>query len=88
VHFERGNVGQEDERPLTPWKEAGSRGLDTWFELPVGYVIGDGFGAEPGGTYDHLSLVKDYLAALEGEKAPEGCHAWLKHKLACLRTRR
>jgi hypothetical protein len=84
----RSGAQEEDRGPLTPWKEAGSRGLDTWFELPVGYAIGDGFGGEPGGNYDYLSLVKDYLAALEGEKAHGEYHAWLKHKLACLRTRR
>jgi hypothetical protein len=31
VRIREGSVGQEDEGPLTPWEEACSRGLDTWF---------------------------------------------------------
>ena len=88
MNFEKGSVRQEAEGPLTPWKEVGSRGLDTWFELPAGYAIGDGFGSEAGGKYNYLSLLKDYLAALEDETAHEGHHAWLKRELACWRIRK
>ncbi len=88
MNFEREAVGQEDEGLLTPWKEAVSRGLDTWFELPAGYAIADGFGSEAGGKYNYLSLVKDYLAALEDETAHEGHHAWLKRELARWRIRK
>ena len=75
---------------MTPWKEAGSRGLDTWFELPTGYAIEDGFGGEPGGSYVHSSLVKDYLAPLGDEEAREGYdghyYAWLEYVLRRLRV--
>ena len=88
MNFERGTVGQEDEGPLTPWKEAGSRGLDTWFELPVGHdaAMAEGSSGEAGGVYVHSSVVEDYLAALEGEEAhTEGYdghyYAWLKYVL-------
>ena len=41
--IQRGNVKQEEpEELLNPWQEAGSRGLDTWFELPAVYAIPDG----------------------------------------------
>jgi hypothetical protein len=70
---------------LTPWKEAGSRGLDTWFEL-------EGFCGEAGGSYVHSSLVEDYLAALEGEEAHEEgydgyYYAWLNYVLRRLGIR-
>jgi len=48
MRIEGRSGAQEDRRPLTRWEEAGSRGLDTWFEIPVGYAITDGFGGEPG----------------------------------------
>jgi hypothetical protein len=94
VNFERGTVGQEDERPLTPWKEAGSRGLDTWFELPAGHdaAMTEGSGGKPGGVYVHSSVVEDYLAALDGEEAhAEGYdghyYAWLNYVLRRLGIR-
>ena len=94
MNFERGTVGQEDERPLTPWKEAGSRGLDTWFELPAGHdaAMTEGSGGEPGGVYVHSSVVEDYLAALEGQEAHEEgydghYYAWLNYVLGRLGIR-
>jgi len=88
VRIERGTTGQEADGPLTPWKEVGSRGLDTWSELPAaGYAIRDGFGGEPGGSYDYSPLVEDYLAVLEGAEAHEGCFAWFKYALTRLRGR-
>jgi hypothetical protein len=88
VDLERGTVGQEDEGPWAPWKEAGSRGLDTWFELPAGHddAMAKGFCGEPGGVYVHSSVVEDYLATLEGQEAHEEgyddhYYAWLKYVL-------
>ena len=94
-YFERGTVRQEAEGPLTPWKEAGSRGLDTWFELPMmGHdaAMAEGSGGEPGGIYVHSSVVEDYLAMLEGEEAREEgydghYYAWLKQVLRRLGIR-
>ena len=53
MRIESRSCAQQEERgTLTPWKEAGSRGLVTWFEWPVGYAITDGFGGEPGTSYN------------------------------------
>ncbi len=94
MNFERGTVGQEDQGPWAPWKEIGSRGLDTWFELPAGYddAMAEGFCGEAGGSYVHSSVVEDYLATLEGEEAHEegydaNYHAWLKYVLRRLGIR-
>ncbi len=83
----RTGAHEEDMGPLTPWKEVGSRGLDTWFELPVGYAITDGFGGEPGTSYNYSSLVEDYLATLSDEEANEGYCAWLKDRLTRVKVR-
>jgi len=94
VNFERGTVGQEAEGPWAPWKEAGSRGLDTWFELPAGHddAMAEGSGSEPGGSYVHSSVVEDYIATLEGQEAHEEgydghYYAWLKYVLRRLGIR-
>ena len=95
MNSERGTVGQQDDGPLTPWKEAGSRGLDTWFELPVGHdAMAEGFCGEPGGVYVHSSVVEDYLATLEGQEAHEEegydgyyYYAWSKYVLRRLGIR-
>ena len=97
MDFERGTVGQEEaDGPLTSWKEAGSRGLDTWFELPMmGHdaAMAERSGGEPGGIYVHSSVVEDYLAALEGEEAHEEgydghyYYAWLNYVLRRLGIR-
>jgi hypothetical protein len=79
---------QEDREPLTPWKVAGSRWLDTWFELPVGYAMTDGFGGESGKSYDYSSLVEDYLATLADEMANEGYYVWLKDVLSRVKVRK
>ena len=86
MRIKEGSVGQEDVGPLTPWKEADSRGLDTWFELP-GCAIRGGLGGEPGGSHDYSSLMEDYLATLDNEEANAGYCAWLKHVLARLKVR-
>ncbi len=95
MRIEEGAGGQEAQEPWTPWKEAGSRGLDTWFELPMmghDYTVAEGSGGEPGGVYVHSSVVEDYLATLEGEEAhAEGYdghyYAWLKYVLRRLGIR-
>ncbi len=88
MNFERGTVGQEDQGPWAPWKEVGSRGLDTWFELPAGHgAMAEGSGGEAGGSYVHSSVVEDYLATLEGQEAHEEegydghYYAWLNYVL-------
>lgn len=86
VRIEEGAGGQEAQEPWTPWKEAGSRGLDTWFELP-GYAVRGGFCGEPGGDYDYSPFVEDRLATLEDEETNEGYCAWLKHALTRLMVR-
>ena len=78
---------------MTPWKEAGSRGLDTWFELPAGHeAMAEGSGGKPGGSYVHSSVVEDYLATLEGQEGHEEgydghYYAWLKYGLRRLGIR-
>jgi hypothetical protein len=84
----RSGAQEEDRGPLTPWKEAGSRGLDTWFESPVGYAIADGSGGEPGTSYNYSLLVEDYLATLSDGEANEGYCAWLKDMLTRVKVRK
>ena len=47
----------------------------------------DGLGCEPSGSYDYSSSVGDYLATLESEKRREGCYAWLRYALGCLKVK-
>jgi len=56
--IQSGNIEQETEELLNAWQEAGSKGLDTWFELPAVYAITDGCCGEPGGSYDYLPLME------------------------------
>src|SRR3712207_8733175 len=53
---------QEDQGPWAPWKEVGSRGLDTWFELTAAHddAMAEDSGGEAGGIYVHSSVVEDY----------------------------
>ncbi len=93
MNFERGTVGQEDQEPWAPWKEVGSRGLDTWFELTAAHdAMADGSCGEAGGIYVHSSVVEDYLATLEGQEAHEEgydghYYAWLNYVLRRLGIR-
>jgi len=87
MRVESGRDAPKDRGRLTPWKEAGSRRLDTWFELPVGYAIADGFGGESGTSYNYSSLVEDYLASLSDEAANEGYYGWLKDMFTRLKVR-
>ena len=83
MRIQRGNVEQEPEELLNPWQEAGSRGLDTWFELPAVYAIPDSSCGELGGSYDFLSLIEHYLVALDSNKTHEGYYgARLEYELA------
>jgi hypothetical protein len=68
---------------LNPWQEAGSRGLDTWFELPAMYAIPHGSCGEAGRGYNYLSLMEHYLATLvDGERRHEGYYdARLEYEL-------
>jgi hypothetical protein len=67
---------------LSFWDEAGSKGLDTWFELPAAYDTTDGC-AEPVGTYEHLSpMDHDVVSSGSEERWCEGYYARLKHQLA------
>ena len=44
-----GNIEQETEELLNAWQEAGSKGLDTWVELPAVYAaMTDGRGDDGG----------------------------------------
>ena len=80
----RGNVGQEPEELLNFWQEAGSRGLDTWLELPAMYAMRDGSCGEASRSYDYLSLMEHYLATLvDGERMHEGYYTRLEYELAC-----
>ncbi len=76
----RGNVEQEPKELLNPWQEAGSRGLDTWFELPAWYAMPNGSSGKPGGDYDYCSSVEDYLATLDTEEEDhdDEYETWLK----------
>jgi hypothetical protein len=81
-------VEREDEEVWALWEEVGSRGLDTWFELPAMDAILDRSGSEPGGSCYHTSLVENHLAPLEGEQAPDfasgGYYARLEYALTLL----
>ncbi len=42
-------VEREGEEVWALWEEVGSRGLDTWTELPAVYAIPNGSDSQPGG---------------------------------------
>ena len=56
MRIQSGNIEQETEELFSAWQEAGSKGLDTWVELPAVYAIIDGYCGEAGGSYESLSL--------------------------------
>jgi hypothetical protein len=58
VRIQSSNIEQETEELLNAWQEAGSKGLDTWVELPAVYAIRDGCCGEAGGSYEYLSLTE------------------------------
>jgi hypothetical protein len=77
-------VAREAEDTMDPWQEAGSKGLDTWFELPVAYAaITDGR-AEPVGNYENCSSPMDHEVVSPAREKTwcEGYYARLKHRLA------
>jgi hypothetical protein len=76
-------VEREARKVFALWTEAGSRGLDTWFELPAGYAIPDGSGGEPGRSYEYFLSMEDHLATLfSGEQAHEACYEWVAYERA------
>lgn len=77
----------EGEAGWALWEEVGSRGLDTWVELPARYTEPDGPGGEPSGSYDYSSSVGDYLATFESEKSQVGCYTWLRYALGYSRVK-
>jgi len=87
VNIKQQTLECEDEAGWALWEEVGRRGLDTWVELPARYAVPDGLGGEPSGSYDYSSSVRDYLATLESEKRREGCYAWLRYALGCLKVK-
>jgi hypothetical protein len=87
VKIKQRTIDCEYEAGWALWEEVGSRGLDIWVELPARYAVPDGLGGESSGSYDYSSSLGDYLATPEGQKRQEGCCAWLRYALGCLRVR-
>jgi hypothetical protein len=69
---------REAEEVLALWEEVGSKGLDTWLELPAGYAIEEDSGSELERGYDYSLLVEDYFTMLEAEEEHDDCPTWLK----------
>ena len=87
TEIEQQTLECEAEAGWALWEEFGSRGLDIWVELPAEYAAPDGLGGEPRGSHDCSSLVGDYLATPKAQNRQEGCYAWLRYTLGCLRLR-
>ncbi len=52
-------VEREGEEVWALWEEVGSRGLDTWTELPAVYAIPNGSDSQPGGKSIPRALGKE-----------------------------
>lgn len=77
---------REAEEVLALWEEVGSKGLDTWLELPTGYAIPEGSGSELERGYDYPLLVEDYFTMLEAEEeVHDECATWLKRVFGRMR---
>lgn len=76
-------IAREAEDTMDPWQEAGSKGPDTWFELPAAYAATTDGCAEPVGNYEHCSSPMDHgVVSPTREKTwCEGYCARLKHRL-------
>jgi len=68
---------------MDPWQEAGSKGLDTWFELPAAYAATTDGRVGPVGTHERPSPPDHEVFSPESEKRRcEGYYARLKRRLA------
>jgi hypothetical protein len=69
---------REAEEALALWEEAGSKGLDTWLELPAAYAMPEGTGSELKRGYDYSLTVEECFTTLEDEEEHDGYRTWLK----------
>jgi hypothetical protein len=70
---------REAEEVLALWEEAGSKGLDTWLELPAACAMPEDSGGEPDRGYGYFPLGKECLTTLEDEEEHhDGYPTWLK----------
>lgn len=70
---------REAEEVLALWEEAGSKGLDTWLELPAAYAIPEDSGGELERGYDYSPLVEERFTTLEAEEEHHDNYpTWLK----------
>jgi hypothetical protein len=72
------DLEREAEEVLALWEEAGSKGLDTWLELPAAYALPEDSGGEPDRGYDDSPLVEECFTTVEAEVQHGGYPAWLK----------
>jgi hypothetical protein len=71
-------LNREVEEVLALWEEAGSKGLDTWLDLPAAYTTPEDSGGELKRGYDYSPMVEECLTTLEDEKEHDGYSTWLK----------
>jgi hypothetical protein len=69
---------REAKEVLALWEEAGSKGLDTWLELPGGYAMPEDSGGEPDRGYGFSPLVEECFTTLEAEEHDDDYLTWLK----------
>jgi hypothetical protein len=70
---------REAEEALALWEEAGSKGLDTWLELPAAYAMPEDSGGELERGYDYSPMGEEWSSTLEAEEEHhDGYPTWLK----------
>jgi hypothetical protein len=70
---------RDAEEVLALWEEAGSKGLDTWLELPAAYATAEDSGGGLERGYYYSPLVEECFTTLEAEKVHhDGYPTWLK----------
>ena len=69
---------REAEEVLALWEEAGSKGLDTWLELPAAYTMPEGTDGELKRGYDYSLMVEECFTTLEDEEHHNNYPTWLK----------
>jgi hypothetical protein len=70
---------REAEEVLALWEEAGSKGLNTWLELPAAYTVPGDSGGELKRGCAYSPMVEECLTTLEAEEGHNhGYPTWLK----------
>jgi hypothetical protein len=69
---------REAEEVLALWDEAGSKGLDTWLELPAAYTMPEDSGGELEREYDYSPMGEKCSTTLEAGEHHDGYPILLK----------